>query len=465
MRSLGYVAPFALLLGAAAIAACSVSVTSTPTADGGIPTQPTDDGGSTIPVGGCATGGGTGAIEVTVTGLPAGLTADIKVTGNGGEANAITGTQSVNSNEDEYKVTAGLVMGPADAVVRTVYSATIDQADFCLAANSKSSVNVTYAPLPTSSKLWMTNNSTAQLLGYAEASLTATGSPAATTSVQAAAGKAIAFDNQGNMWTLGASVTDPEVQMFKASQFATSGAKTADVAITLDPGCAPGWTGMAFDKSGGLWLSSACGSKLVHLAAASLTTTNSPTPDVTITGTSLVAPEGIAFDANGNLWVADSTKETVSRYDAQVITSSTTTAPALILTPQTAAAVNLNANGLAFDKNGALWVTGFAGNTMYELPSPNLGNTGIQTTTPSTILTLPVDELLEGIAFDESGAAWLTLSAGKIGNLSASQLTSTASVTPNVILTSADIGNAASLAFYPGATGTPLYSSTLPATQ
>lgn len=63
---------------------------------------------------------------------------------------------------------------------------------------------------------------------------------------------------------------------------------------------------------------------------------------------------------------------------------------------------------------------------------------------------------------DESGDLWLTLSQGKIGYLDGAQLTATASVTPNVILTSADIGNAVSLAFYPAATGTPLYAATLP---
>lgn len=454
--------PLALLVSVGVFAACTVDATvSGNDVDSGAPnTETPNDAGSTVPDGGCATGGGSGSIVVNVTGLPAGVTTKIDLQGKNAEVSSITGAQTVSTAEDEYKVSAQLAVSTGDTTVRTVYTPTIDVTDFCVAASGTATVNVTYTALPTSNKLWLTNDSTAQVLAYGASSLTATGAPAATTSVTGGAGKAIAFDNLGNLWTLGATTTDPAIQRYPASQLGTSGAKTPDISITYDPGCQPGTTGMTFDSTGGLWVSSSCGQKVVHFAASSLHASGSPTPDMTIG--SLTGPEGIAFDASGNLWVADPSANTLSRFDASRLTATGANAAAdAVITAQTEAAVNIAENWIAFDKAGALWAIDVTGYHAYKLPSPDLTGTGTRTVVPSVILTLPVDELPEGIALDESGNLWFPLSAGKVGALTVSQLATTATVTPSVIITSTDIGSAASLAFYPGATGTPLYSATL----
>ena len=221
----------------------------------------------------------------------------------------------------------------------------------------------------------------------------------------------------------------------------------------------PGLTSIAFSPAGELYVSSACGQKVTRFATADIAASGSPTPNLTLTG--LAAPEGMAFDRSGNLWVADSGNKTIARFDAARLETPSTDPANLVITPKTPSEGDLAPNYLAFAGNGDLWASSFGGNVLYRLTSADQAGTGPKTLTPAVQLTLPVDALIEGLAFDESGALWVTLSTGKIGHLSPAQLaTSTTGgdpTIPAVIITSADIGNAQSLAFYPPATNSPIF--------
>ena len=75
--------------------------------------------------------GGTGTLEIVVSGLPAGVSADVKVTGPSGER-AATGSETIgDAATGEYDVTAEIVSSP-DPIVRTAYEPTIDTEKLCL---------------------------------------------------------------------------------------------------------------------------------------------------------------------------------------------------------------------------------------------------------------------------------------------------------------------------------------------
>ena len=99
---------------------------------------------------------GTGTVVVNVTGLPAGASAKVVVTGPTGPSNVDATKTFAAVGAGTYTVTADKVV-VADPIVRTVYSATISSATFCLANGLTQTINVTYAAIPTSNKLWANN--------------------------------------------------------------------------------------------------------------------------------------------------------------------------------------------------------------------------------------------------------------------------------------------------------------------
>ncbi len=203
--------------------------------------------------------GGTGTLEIVVTGLPAGVSADVTVSGPGGDR-AATGSESIpGAATGEYDVTAGIVTTP-DPIVRTAYAPTIDRSALCVADGASDTVTVTYTAIPSSNKLWLTNGSggTAQLLGFGAEVLAATTTTTATVAATGGAGNDVAFDKDGNLWAMGATLADATLLRYPAGSLASSGAKEPDREIWLPNGCVPLVAGMAFDPEGNLWVTSPC---------------------------------------------------------------------------------------------------------------------------------------------------------------------------------------------------------------
>jgi sugar lactone lactonase YvrE len=403
---------------------------------------------------------GVGSIAINVSGLPADALAKVKVTGPGGASDVSASRTIADAAGGSYDVAAERVV-TADPIVRTVYEAKVSVATFCLAGAETKTVDVAYAPVATSNKLWMTNanNESGELQGFASAVLGATGSPASSVAAKAPA-KAVAFDKDGNVWTLGSTSADAPVGRFAAADLGTPGAKTPDRSPTTAPSCAPGYTDLAFDPTGNLWISSGCGNEVMRLTPAQLEAHGDAVPAVKIGG--LGSPAGIAFDATGNLWVADQDAKRVLRYDASRLAASSSDPASLSIDPRTPSSGDLAPSNLAFDKDGNLWATSFGGNVIYKLTPAELAGTGEHMLTPSVQITVDVGALLEGIAFDESGSLWLTYSAGKVARLASTQLgassTAGAPTAPQTILSSANIGSAGALAFYPAPAALPLFS-------
>jgi sugar lactone lactonase YvrE len=148
---------------------------------------------------------------------------------------------------------------------------------------------------------------------------------------------ALAFDRSGNLWV----ADETEIVEFSASQLASSGNPLPVVTFSQGSAINPFRpTQLAFDRTGNLWFTDLIASAIFEFAAHQLGTSGSPTPTVTITasGTAspVIYPLAIAFDPQGNLWVSSDTNA-VSEFKANQITTSGSPSPAVTLSGSTMA--------------------------------------------------------------------------------------------------------------------------------
>ncbi len=407
---------------------------------------------------------GTGNLVVNVSGLPGGVNAAVTVSGPGG-TQTLTGSQTFTGTAaGTYTITAAKV-AQSDPLIRTAFSATVSSSPACVRNGQNETVTVTYTAIPSSNKLWMDNSNppsgASPVLGFAASLLGSTATQSPSVSAGTIGLRDLTFDQDGNLWGIGGTTADPNLVRYPASQLGASGSKVRDRGLNIAGlGCLPGPARLAFDGSGNLWVSVPCANKVVRVSAAQLDLSGSITPGVEITG--LNGPEGLAFDSTGNLWIANAGADRVVKFNASRLSASTS-GPDLTIQSQTPGPVinTLDANLLAFDASGNLWVMAFGGNVLYRLTSSNQSGSGNQTLTPSIQVSVPVGAVLEGMAFDEGGGLWITYSAGKFARLSSTQLgtssTSGSPTTPERIITSSSIGNAGGLALYPAPASLPLF--------
>jgi ligand-binding sensor domain-containing protein len=431
--------------------------------DGGAPEGGTVDGGAVdagtdgAAEGGCTTAA-TGTIAVTVTGLPAGVKARLNVIGQGG-----TQTQTVQATTNlapvqsgDYKFTASTV-GDSDPIVRRAFKGAVSIPSAHLCDGQTVSVDVTYSLIASSNKIWWgSGNSTSDTLGFASSTLAASGTPAATVAANTKGTIPGAFDPDGNLWVIDGTTGAEGVKRYPAETLGASGDKTPDVVVTSGAftGGTPGASSIAFDASGDMWVGVIFSQKVVELSAGSLGASGMVTPSVEIGNVNV--PNALAFDANGNLWIGSG--DNVLEYKAARLSASTS-APADVSiasqSPPPVVSPLTNALGLAFNKDGELWVD-YDG-TLAKLTTTDLASSG--TVTPAIQVKADVLALPSGIALDESGGLWMAYSAGKICGFGASQLGASGSVAPQVVVTSASLGSATSPALFPAPAALPLYSA------
>jgi sugar lactone lactonase YvrE len=413
----------------------------------------TGTGGSS----GCS-GTGKGSVVVEVTGLPSGVDADVSLEGPDGSDLV---TESVTLDD----LGAGMVavsaerVTDADPVVRTVYDPTVETASFCLVDQKTETVTVSYAAIPSSNKLWTTNgNGDFSLVAFASALLEESGDPAGSVTIDAPAGHDVAFDRDGNLWTVGPTTAEPHILRYRASVLGSSGEKERDRGIDIEGiPCSPSIRALAFDASGNLWVST-CGDQVVRLEPSDLEADGTVTPAVVFSN----VPENgnLAFDADGNLWaVSDGA---IARYDASRLESTDADGPDRLLSVTNPDDTNeLGVTDLVFDAEGDLWITDFGGNLVFEVSAADLAGTAEETVAAAHRITIGVSALIDRPAFDESGGLWIGLGGGGVGRLSPEQLTvdTTAGdpTDPEVVITSADLGSVGRIGFFPAAADLPLF--------
>lgn len=419
----------------------------------------------------CGSGGGvtcsttgTGSLVVNIAGLPGGVNASVDITGPGGTQTLTAGQTLSGQPAGNYNVVVKKV-ADSDPLIRTAYSGSATGSPACVRDGQATTVNVTYTPIPSSNKLWMDNGNppsgASPLLGFAASLLGSTATQSPSVSAGTVNLRDLTFDQDGNLWGIGGTTADPNLVRYPAGVLGSSGAKTRDRSINIGGfSCLPGPSRLAFDSSGNLWVSIPCANKVVRVGAAQLSASGSVTPAVEVTG--LNSPQGIAFDASGSLWIANADAKRVVKFNASRLAASTS-GPDLTIESRTPSPVinTLDANLLAFDASGNLWVMAFGGNVFYRLTSSDQGGSGSKTLTPAIQVSVPVSAVLEGMAFDEGGGLWITYSAGRFARLSSTQLgtssTSGSPTTPERIITSTSIGSAGGLALYPAPAGLPLF--------
>ncbi|HEX6763944.1 MAG TPA: hypothetical protein VF103_00670 [Polyangiaceae bacterium] len=416
----------------------------------------TGTGGSSV----CARTG-KGSVVVEVNGLPSDVEGAVTLDGPNDTEVVTESTTFDDVGAGTYTVTAERVIA-ADPIVRTVYDPTVETPSVCLEDGKSETLVAAYEAVPSSNKLWTTNaNGDHALVAFESAVLGETGEPAGTVTIDSAAGNDVAFDDTGNLWTMGPTVADPHLIRFSSASLGTSGEPERDRAINItDIPCSPELRAMAFDLDGNLWVST-CGDQIVRLTTADIALDGDVSPEVVIGG--VTENKNLAFDADGNLWVVTDT--TISRYDASRLGASDGEPADLVLTVTDPDddATELGPTDLAFDAAGNLWATDFGGNLVFEIAASDLDLTGEETVAAAVRITIGVTALLDRPAFDESGGLWIGLGAGGVGRLSPEQLevsTDAGEPTdPEVVITSADLGSVGRIAFFPAAAGLPLFHS------
>jgi secreted PhoX family phosphatase len=220
----------------------------------------------------------------------------------------------------------------------------------------------------------------------------------------------------------------------------------------------------ALDSGGNLWVANAGGNNVIQISAAALGTSGILKPNLTIANPSgknyVIDPHGVAIDAEGDLWVANGGIDTIVEYTAQQLTSNPnpqpfTFPPAVTISNPSGSLVLDEPEAMTFDAEGDLWVSNGDNDTIIEYTKSQLASSG--SPAPAVIISSPsnVEYLDEphGLAFDKNGGLWVansepddcyincTVPPPEVVGYTASQIASSGSPVPNTALVNPTSGN------------------------
>lgn len=243
--------------------------------------------------------------------------------------------------------------------------------------------------------MWVASQDDSVLVGFIQGSLTSSQSRSAKVVIRSnarslSAPSGLAFDRQNRLWV--ANAETGTLVRFDLEQLQESGAPLPAV-VLADVGRP---NALAFDAQGALWMGDSRNHRLVKFASAKLESSGSPAPDVQLSASpgSLETPAGLAFDRTGRLWVADPGRQTLIAYSAEQLATSGSPVPAVILAGNSESAGI--PTGLAFDGEGDLWVVSGEG-SLRQFDHTELGASGA----PRPTITLRIQNrtLLWSAAF------------------------------------------------------------------
>ena len=348
------------------------------------------------------------------------------------------------------------------AIVGKAFQVSASSFDKCVRADTTTTATLTYTQEPGSEHLWISASDTPtlddQLASFASADLAATASKNPTLwKMHNFMGRpaASAFDSSGTLWVAGGDV----INMYPMASLATAGVAPPTVVLTQPATAAA--KSLAFDGDGNLWVTRGnpgTDHSIVRYSLAEQSISGSPTPGVVVTNaTALVNPAGLAFDGIRDLWVASEGTGKVLRYNSERLGASYTGAPDLILGATTPAAAPVasvydHPNGVAFDEAGLLWV-GFL-NQVVGFTKPQqmmMGSADI-----AGPLTVNVATGSAGFVFDQSGGLWYADMMSKFQRIPKASLTAGGDVTPDIVITSTELGYARTLVLDPAPSWSPI---------
>jgi sugar lactone lactonase YvrE len=217
----------------------------------------------------------------------------------------------------------------------------------------------------------------------------------------------VAFDNSGDLWVANSNTNT----LFEYSRRElTKVSPTPLVTIASNSsGSLSGPGGMAFDRSGDLWVANTSISTVVEYDKTELAKSGAPTPKVTISNNSFNAPFGVAVDSSGNLWVSDNAQPgspAVYEY-AKADLAKAAPVPRLTISVPLSAIGDDTRCGLDFDSSGNLWLVNSDGNSLLEFAKSELAKTRPKPAV--TIAAGPANGLNapDDLVFDAAGDAWV----------------------------------------------------------
>jgi sugar lactone lactonase YvrE len=405
--------------------------------------------------------GGSGELVLAIEGLPAGTVPPVRVAGGGLTApmDLKVGMPVTLDARGGYGVeTARVKVAPAPgSIVGKAYFASGSSFDGCIKSGVTATATLTYTAEPGSEHLWIGVSDAPtlgnELAGFAGVDIAATAAKnPAVWKTKNFVGRpgAGAFDSYGNFWVPGGDF----INKYDMTTLATPGDAPPAVVITLPDSSHANF--VAFDAAGNLWVTEGAPvNKVVRFSPADLGASGSPAPGVVLTSPDLMAPAGLAFDAHGNLWVACAGNDEVLRFNPEHLGASSAGPADAILTAETAPTAPVQAtytapNGLAFDQAGDLWV-GYVSNLV--------GFTPAQQATTALVagpIALNVSVGTGGFAFDESGGLWCAGDMGIFRRFPKAALAATGDATPDIVITSSELGYAEMLVLDPAPTWSPL---------
>jgi len=172
---------------------------------------------------------------------------------------------------------------------------------------------------------------------------------------------------------------------------------------------------LAFDAQGNLWTIPFSGDQVVRVSAAQLPPgpgSEAPPTDLMISSSALQGAQNLAFDDAGNLWVlsydgAGQSIATISRFDSpSVLQGEVTLQPSVTIGPGASAAERrrfTQASAIAFDGDGNLWLAATANVLRFDRPQ---GQTGSVAPSPSAIIE--GGDAYAALGFDATGALWVS---------------------------------------------------------
>ncbi len=401
---------------------------------------------------------GTGNLTVTITGLPAGVTAAVSVAGPSGTT-VLTETSTLTGVAGGLYTITSAPRAVADSTVSTYLRGAVPAAGVCLLNGETRTVAVPHSAIASAGKVWV--GSAISSLAFSNAQLAVTATLAPTVAAVTRGSSAAVFDRDGNLWVRGQSATEPYLMRYAAASLGSTGSPLPDRSINISGVTCEGGGAMAFDESGNLWVSVGCQQRVLRINAAQLASTGVVSPVLQIVG--LVGPEGLAFDAAGNLWVADETH--LRRFNAARLSANISTAADLrvAFTTPSPGGSGLGVNHLAFSPSGELWVSTYTQFAVFRVEPAVVAATGAQNTQATRILHFSTFTQPRGFAFDNSGGLLIGYLASSFARLSPTQLQSNVllpnTVTPGKIYASANIVSfAENVVLFPAPATTPIYS-------
>jgi sugar lactone lactonase YvrE len=217
----------------------------------------------------------------------------------------------------------------------------------------------------------------------------------------------VAFDRSGDLWVANSN-TNTLFEYTKTGLAQRHPVPAVTISSTSS-GSLTGPGGLTFDHAGNLWVANTSVSTVVEYAKSQLNKSGSPAPKLTISNNSFNAPYGVAVDSAGDLWVSDNAQQgSPALYE---YTKSDLAKPAS--SPRLTISIPLNSigddtrSGLSFDSSGNLWLVNSAGNSLVQFSHSELAKAAPKPTVTVSASSLNGLNAPDGITFDASGDAWV----------------------------------------------------------